>query len=135
MPFIPQQSFMISTLASGSSALQNLEVDGSGNYAPPHYTFTLYTQPLPLGDGTVRGGGWTKIVWHWDILTPTQRDWLRTFCPLMSSEVFIKTIQYDAAESYYTYSAVMVWPIDKEVHDAHRRTNFDIEFHRMVRIA
>lgn len=131
MAYVPTQGFMIGPYASGSAAMVNLESAGTPpDYVPPHFTFVKFTKPITLGDGTVRGSGWTTVTWHWDVITMKQRDWLRTYCTGQSSEVWMRTLQTDNAEAYVTYRAVMVWPIQNEVHDAHRRMSFDIKFQR-----
>jgi hypothetical protein len=128
MPFTPQQSFMIGPYTSGSAAMTNLEVDGSGNYSPPNVRWKKYSKQVQLGDATVRGAGWTECEWTWEVMTRTQRDWLRAFCTGQSSEVWIKTIQFDNTDAYQVYHAVMVWPIESEERDAHRRMKFTLKF-------
>lgn len=132
MAYTPTKSFSICAYASGSAALQNMEVSGPPEYAAPMFTWVKYSKPIPLGDGTVRGAGWSTLILHWDVITNTQRDWLRAFCPNQSAEVYIRSMQLDNSMAYVTYRAVMVWPIQSETQDAHRRTSFDLKFQRMI---
>lgn len=133
MAFAPEQHFMIGPLTSGSAGMVNLEVTGDTNdYTAPHYVFKPYTKQITLGDGTVRGAGWTYAEWTWDVISQIQREWLRTFCTGQSSEVMIQMPTMDAIDSDKIFSAVMIWPIDSEQHDAHRRMQFVIKFQRMI---
>jgi hypothetical protein len=132
MTFTPQQDFSICTFASGSGALQNLEVDGSGNYSAPRWTFKPSSKPVQLGDGSVRGAGWATAEWTWDIMTTTQRDWLRAFIPGQSAEVWIKTRTMDSITSGTVFRAIAVWPIESEERDVRRPVKFTIKFQRLT---
>jgi hypothetical protein len=132
MPFVPQQLFCIAPYSSGSAALTNLEVDGSGTYSAPHFAYKPYSKLVNLGDGSVRGAGWATAVWHWDVLTETQRDWLRIYIPYQSAEVWIKTRTMDNTEEYKVFRGIAVWPTQEEEHDAHRRVRFEIKFQRLT---
>lgn len=125
---------MIGPLASGSGGMLNVEVDGSGNYSAPNYTFKPYSKQIQVGDGTVRGAGWTVGTWVWDVMTDTQRDWLRTYIPAQSAELYIQTHTMDYNVTPNIYTCVGVWPIDTETHDATRRMKFEIKFQRMVKV-
>lgn len=124
--------YKIGTYAGGSAAITNLE-SLSPAVDPPQSTFHAYSMQLPLGDGTVRGGGWTTSTWLWNVLPVAQRDKLRTFIPGQSAEVFIRTKTMEA-DVYHTYSAVAIWPVEDETRDTRFRTNFKIEFQRMVQV-
>jgi hypothetical protein len=133
MAFLPQQQFMIGVDASGSGAMVNLEISGdSVTWSPPHWTYHPYSKPTIRGDGTVMGLGWATATWDWGIIGEMQRDWLRVYCPGMSSRVLIKTQVMDNAEEYRVFHAVMIWPIDAEEHDAHRRPKFTIKFQQLI---
>jgi hypothetical protein len=131
--FVPQQGFMIGVDASGSGAMVNLEVDGRSDvYSAPHWTFTPYSKPTVRGDGVVLGLGWATATWDWGIASQVQRDWLRTYCPGMSSVVLIRTQVMDNAEEFRIFHAVMIWPVDAEEHDVRRRPKFTIKFQRLI---
>ena len=132
MSYTPQYLFKIAALASGSAALVNVEVDGTGNYTAPKWEYYPNSQELVLGDGTVRGGGWATAQWHWDVMTEVQRDWLRTFCPGQSAEVYIQTPMTDNAEALGIFYAVMIWPTLKEQHVATRRLDHLIRFQHLI---
>lgn len=134
MTFVPQQSFMLGLLTGGTGGLVNLEVDGSGQYVAPHPVFIPYSKQNQLVDGNVRGGGWPTLDWNFPICTQVQRDWLRVYCPGMSAEVYLRTTIMDSAEAYAYFQGVMVWPVDKEEHDAGRRPNLVIHFQRLVEV-
>jgi hypothetical protein len=100
---------------------------------PPKHGFSPYSKPLPLGNGTVRGGGWPTASWNWKILGRAERDQLRTFCPGASAEVFITTRISDNADEYKTFSAVMLWPQEEEK-DAGKRPDFTLKFQRLAEV-
>lgn len=119
--------------ASGLTArrvrLANLE-SGLGLPAP-HGLFTPYTQPVTLGDGSVRGAGWKSAEWRWGFLSRTQRDILRAYCAGASAGVYIKTRTVDSADTFAMYSAKMVWPPQEEP-QAGRRLEFNVKFQGLV---
>lgn len=98
----------------------------------PKSTFHLYSQLIPLGDGTVRGSGWPTAEWRWGILTRAQRDQLRSIITGASVAVDLRTRTMDSTDSYKYYHAVAVWPIDSEERDAGRRVDFVIKFQKLV---
>lgn len=132
MAFTPIKDFAICAYASGSAALQNVEVDGSTNYSPPRYTFKPWSKQMPLGDGSVRGTGWATAEWTWDIITPTQRAWLRAFIPNNSAELFICTRTYDSPNTGIVFRCIGIWPIDSEELDYKRSMKFTIKFQRLT---
>jgi len=93
-----------------------------------------YSDVINLGDNSTRGIGAPIVIWHWDKINQTERDFLRTFCPGASAAVFIRTRMLETADSYANYSAVMVWPSMREERDATRRLDFDIEFRELVAV-
>ena len=93
----------------------------------PKSDFQEFSQYLELGDGTVRGAGWTTAEWRWTYLTRTQRDQLKTFCAGASATAYIKTRTNDTADVYDIFSAVIVWPIGEEKSFS-RRMDFVIRF-------
>lgn len=132
MAWVPQYSFALCAYASGSAAVQNVEVDGSGNYSAPMWQFRPYSKEISLGDGTMRGAGWANAVWHWDVMTDAQRDWLRTFIPYESAELWVSTRTQDDNTGYSVFRCIGVWPTLSEEHDARRRVKFEIKFQRMT---
>jgi hypothetical protein len=119
--------FMIGTTLGGMTALRSLTHPVSN----PLATFTPYSKPLNLGDGSVRGGGWIAATWDWqDVISAAERHQLRTFCTGASSSVFIATLVNDN-DVYLAYSAVMIWPQEEE-RDFLRRVKFQIKFRALV---
>lgn len=110
--------------------LANLETD-LGLPAPRGYPFANYSQPITLGDGSVRGAGWKTVDWTWDFLSRAHRDILRAYCPGASAEVVIRTRTVDSADSYAYYRAQMIWP-QAEDPQAGRRLDFTLKFQRMT---
>ena len=109
----------------------NVETLDGGSMPAPRAPYKVYTEPIELGSGAIRGAGFPSVIWRWGFLTQEQRDALRTYCPGASANVYIKTSGVDSADAYGIYSAVMVWP-EEEDRQASRRTDFAIEFRRLV---
>ena len=119
--------FMIGTSLGGMTALKSLTTPVSN----PLATFTPYSKPLDLGDGSVRGGGWIACTWDWqDIISAAERHSLRTFCTGASAHVYIATRVNDQ-DAYLAYYAWMIWPQEEE-RDFLRRVKFQIKFRAMV---
>lgn len=114
--------------------LVNLEDLSTTEVDAPKSSFSEYSQPIALGDGTVRGAGWPTAQWRWGFLTQTQRDKLRTFCTTMSNDVYIRTRKNDTLDEYDYYSGVMRWPIGEEDKHAGKRLDFVLLFQTMVEI-
>jgi hypothetical protein len=120
-------------------ALQNLTLLVAGGITPPKGNFMLYTQPLDLGDGSLRGGGWPTDEWKWVFLPRAQRDPLRgaffstdtiPASPVVSKRLYIRTSVTEAADQYRVYRAWALWP-QKEDRQATRRLSFSIRFRAM----
>lgn len=94
----------------------------------PKGFFQLYSQMIPLADGTTRGGGWPVASWHWGVLSRAQRDQLRTLLPNSSGSCWIYTRTMDNADAYSLYRASYIWPIEQEERDTGRRLNFQLDF-------
>jgi hypothetical protein len=131
MAFTPSEQYMICASASGSSALINVEVDGSGDYSAPKFAYKPYSKQVTNGAGVVMGQGWATADWIFEIITQKQRDWLRTFIPGQSAEVWIKTRTFDSNRSYAIFKAIAVWPVVSEEQDANRRMKFTLHFQRL----
>jgi hypothetical protein len=132
MTATPDYEYAICTYASGSAALQNLEVDVySTVYVAPKFTYKPYSKMILLGSGSMRGAGWTVASWIWDVISSTQRDWLRTFIPGASADVWIRTRTFDSNRSYVTRRATAIWPIESEEQDTGRRLKFEIKFQNL----
>jgi len=93
----------------------------------PKSDYQEYSRHLTLGDGTVRGAGWTIAEWRWTYLTRPQRDQLKTFCAGASASIYIKTRTNETEDVYDVFTAVMIWPIDEEKSFS-RRMDFVIRF-------
>jgi hypothetical protein len=132
MAFIPQEEFAIAAYSTPMPTLVNLEVDESGLYAPPHYGYKPFSKPITNGAGLVIGMGWATAEWYWDVITQTQRDWLRTYIPGASAELWIRTRTHDNTQEYKNFRCVGVWPVDSEEHDVTRRVKFTIKFQRLT---
>jgi len=131
-PYTAAGSYALCAYASGSAALVNIEVTrDAALYSQPKFTYKPYSKQIVLGDGSVRGAGWAVASWSWDVMSRTQRDWLRAYCTGQSSDVWIRTKTLDSSDAYVVRRAVMIWPIDSEEHDVTRRTKFEIKFQNL----
>lgn len=97
-------------------------------FPPPRSTFQPYSQPVELGDATVRGAGYPVAEWHWDFLTTPQRDALRAFCTGASATVYVKTKTMETANTYGTFQAIMLWPPAEERIEKGDRSDFNLVF-------
>lgn len=124
-------------VSSGSMMkLESLVISGSTVVVPyPKSTFIPYSEEQQLVSGLVRGVGYPQATWIWGVTTREERDALRTFCTGKSASVYIKTKTMDSADSYHTYTGVMVWPTQEEERDVQRRTELKILFRRLVLIS
>ncbi len=123
--------YRISAVSSGSMVkLENLATPV--DY--PKGTFTPYSEEMPMVSGIVRGVGYPVATWNWNVLTRSQRDMLRTFCPGKSAFVYIRTKTMDSSDSYANYYGVMVWPTQQEERDTERRMNLSITFKYLVAV-
>ena len=123
------RNYSIGTTLGGITNLESL----SPAVRPPKSSYKPYSQPIELGNGTVRGAGWATAAWTWNAITRAERDKLRSFCSGASAEVYIRTRTNESTDNYKYFSAVMVWPAD-EAKDADLRLNFVIEFRRLVEV-
>lgn len=136
MPTPDTNDYQIGVTSGSMVKLENLVVSGSSvPVAYPKSTFQPYSSEQKLVSGLVRGVGYPVAVWIWNVITREERDALRTFCPGKSANVFIRTKTMDSADSYHTYSAVMVWNTKEETRDTQRRTEFKITFQTLVLIS
>ena len=123
-------------LVSSGSAFMNLSalvVSGSTvNVSYPKSIYTPYSSEQQLVSGLVRGVGYPTATWIWAVITREERDALRTFCPGKSANVYIRTKTMDSADSYKSFSAVMVWNTQEEERDIQRRVQFKITFQRLI---
>jgi hypothetical protein len=131
--YTPDYKIGLTSSGSGFMNLSALVVSGSTvSVSYPKSTFTPYSSEQQLVSGLVRGVGYPVATWNWGAITREERDALRSFCPHKSASVYIRTKTMDSADSYKSYSAVMVWDTDNEQRDTQRRLQFKITFQRMV---
>lgn len=104
----------------------------------PRPIYMPYTQPLDLGDGSLRGGGWATAEWQWDILTRDQREALRAYMPATvpsvaptSALVRFRTSVNEENDVFVTFLGQMLWP-PGETKDATARKPFSLKFRALV---
>jgi hypothetical protein len=77
---------------------------------PPRHTFRPYSQAISLGDGSVRGGGWSVATWRWGFMSQAQYNAFKSaYCSGKSASVYINT-WIDADADYTTFTAILIWP-------------------------
>jgi hypothetical protein len=129
----PDYKIGLVSSGSGLMSLSALVVSGSTvSVSYPKSTYTPYSSEQQLVSGLVRGVGYPTATWIWSVITREERDALRFFCPNKSASVYIRTKTMDSADSYKTFSAVMVWDTENEQRDTQRRVEFKVMFQRMV---
>lgn len=121
-------TYMISS-TSGSGTLKDLALL-STPVSYPKGLFVPYSKLLDLGNGLQRGGGWSTVTWHWEIISPAERNQLKTFCTGQSSSVWIVTRVNDQ-DLFQYFTASMIWP-QNEQRDFLRRASFDILFRQLI---
>lgn len=136
MPTADTYDYRIGVSSGSMVLLASLTTSGSSTPVPyPKSTFMPYSDEQELVSGLVRGVGYPVAVWIWGVVTRVERDALRQFCTGKSSAVYIRTKTMDSADSYHTYSAVMVWPTQEEERDTQARLQLKITFKRLVLIS
>jgi hypothetical protein len=127
--------YQIGNVSGSMVKLENLTLSGSASpVEPPKSTMQPYADSIVLVSGLVRGVGYPKTTWVWDIITRQGRDTLRQFCPGQSANIYIRTRTMDNSDVYANYSAVMVWPTLDEERDTRSRINLKIVFKTLVLI-
>jgi len=123
------QQYMIGSTLETMTNLESLNPP----VHPPKSAFVPYSVPLDLGDGRVRGAGWSSATWTWNVIRQAERDKLRGYCSGASAAVYIKTRCNDSSDLYKIYQCQMIWP-QEEARDASRRTSFVIQFRALIEV-
>jgi hypothetical protein len=104
----------------------------------PKGVYEPYSQPLDLGDGSLRGGGWPTAEWRWGYLTRAQRQSLRGYLPITvpaigqpSGLVRLCTSVNEQNDVFVTFKGQMLWP-HPEARDYQRRPGFVLRFRALV---
>ena len=98
----------------------------------PKSSYSEFSEKLELGDGSVKGVGWSEAEWRWGFLTQAQRDILRPYCTVASSTVYIRTRRNDNSDEYVYKTGVVIWPEGEEDKDAGRRLDFVLRFRKLT---
>lgn len=112
----------------GTSAANIASLEDLGIPLPSRAPFHPYSKSLELGDGSVRGAGWSTCQWRFTYLTQVQRATLKSYCSGKSASVYIRTQVNDG--SFAVYSAVMIWP-DETQPKATYSQDFVLEFRNL----
>jgi hypothetical protein len=97
--------FKLGTYAGGVGGLQLLSTLG---VVWPAQVFLKSASEAEAGDGTLKGVGWSIAEWHWSYLSEAELTILRTYCPLRSSKVFVRTL--NDSKAWTNYQGIMIMP-------------------------
>lgn len=97
--------YKIGTTLSGMTNIESLGVP------VPRSRFQA-GERVALANGGVRELGWGRAEWEFPILTMTQRNALRNYCPSGSAAVYIRTMTNE--DAYANYQAMMIWPEEED---------------------
>lgn len=119
-------------IGTDHATLTNVEELGTP-LSPPRSTFKPYSQNLPLGNATVRGGGWPVATWRWGFMTQAQYNALKAaYCTGKSAAVNINTLQNDGS-TYDEYVTTLVWPDEEDLEFLNGRVvNVVLTFQNLV---
>jgi len=112
-----------------------LSTTNPGDQAAPRSFFTEFSKMIPLGNGRVRGLGWSQVLWKWGFLSQLLRNALRTYCTTASNAVYIRSREDDTSRAYQYYSCTMIWPTGKEDNQVGRVLNFTLAFSNAVEVS
>jgi hypothetical protein len=122
-----KNQFMIGADFEGMSFLFTLSITS------PLYNFKPYSNADDLGDSSVKGSGWPIAEWYWAYLSEDERDALKTFCPNLSKEVYIRTLN-DHLE-WTNYRVMMIWPVEAEDRQVGSSMKFQLIFRVLEELA
>ncbi len=117
-------AYEIGTTEAGMAELSALVVaveDPKGKEYFERYSFYKLA-----GDGQKKGYGLPRTKWVWALITQEERDQLKSFFPLESNTIFIKTRLPDG--SYASYQAIGNWQEKESVFGGGYIKNLEIEF-------
>ena len=104
----------------------------------PKGIYDPYSQPLDLGDGSLRAGGWPTAEWQWKFLGRVDRQSLRTYIPILSNalgraniQVRFRTRVNENNDAFVTFKGQMIWP-RPETLDTQRRVPFVLKFRALI---
>lgn len=104
----------------------------------PKGLYSPFSQPIDLGDGGLRGGGWPLAEWQWKFLTRPHRQSLRGYLPITypsigtaSGQVRFRTSVNEQNDVFVTFLGQMIWPYPEQ-RDAQRRVPFVVKFRALV---
>lgn len=86
----------------------------------PDWSYQPFSTSIKLADGTTQGNGFPIIKWRFNQLTLSQRETLRTYCPvpnLSKADVYINTLINETSsgtQTWKTFKCVLNWPTEDE---------------------
>lgn len=109
-----------------------------GKPIDPDWSFKPYASVAKLGNGHDKGMGFPSAVWRWNQLHDKQREILRTLCPGLSSNVYIRTPVNETssgAKTWKNFQAIMHWTPEDEDKQVGRTLGIVLLFTHLVEVA
>jgi len=106
----------------------------------PQWTFQLYSSFIKLGDGQLKGQGFPRASWSWNVIKNEHIEILRQYCPypaLSAPDIIIRTPTQKLLSGeivWGTFSTTIIFGIDEERDTKYETLGFHIDFSEMVEI-
>jgi hypothetical protein len=126
--------FQIGLTLGGLATLQSIGV------VNPHPIWSPAVSVAKLGDGSAALRGSPFVVWGWGFISAAERDILKSYCPALSSSVYIYTPTTENSGGVQNvskrYQGIMIWPSPEKPEDPQtgRRLEFSIVIRQLIEI-
>ena len=101
----------------------------------PDWTFSPFSANFDQSDGGRAGVGLPRATWTWQHRKDVHLEVLRTICPGVSAQVYIRTptnATISGASVWHTYLCQMIWTSETEDKQAGYTLEFLLEFRKLV---
>lgn len=108
-----------------------------GKPVDPDWSYRPYANSVKLGNGHDKGMGYPSATWRWNQLPDAAREVLRTLCPGLSSNVYIRTPINETSsgvKTWKTFQAIMHWTPEDEDKQAGRTLGIVVVFTHLVEV-
>lgn len=135
-------TFRLALKAEGANPLYWQTLDQLIGFADipidPDFSYTPQSDVVKAVSGLSFPRGFASAMWHFNALTNTQRQTLKSFCPNLSAEVYIETLSNEQTvcgdDEWIQALAVMNWTAGDETKDSNKTLGLDIVFTHLVEI-
>jgi hypothetical protein len=121
-------NFAIDETLEGLTNIESLAVP----LPEPKSTYQPYSRLVIKGNGAAQGVGAPVASWTFALLSITEYNQLRTFCPGASAEIYIHTKKDD--DTFADFSCTMIVPNDPQDRWYAVRKNYTVTFRNLVLI-